>query len=154
MAASWCFAGCLLVLSLGGLPFSHARRQGDRDRRELGSCQPIKIPLCTGVKYNLTISPTLLGHTTQEEAAADLRHFDPLLEARCSADLVFFLCSVYAPVCTVLEEAIPPCRSLCEDARRGCEGNITATGFRWPERIRCETFPVGGLCLLGTGRTG
>ncbi|XP_061649571.1 frizzled-7-like [Phyllopteryx taeniolatus] len=148
--------GAVLVLRrlrASAVAVSHAHCERDRDPRELGYCQPISIPLCTDVQYNFAIMPTLLGHTTQEDAAAEWRHFEPCWRPGCSADLKLFLCSVYAPVCTGLEEAIPPCRSLCEGARRGCEANITAVGFRLPERIRCETFPVGGLCLQGTGFT-
>lgn len=147
MGALWRTAGCALLLLLCGLDFgvfTHA------DLR-LEICQPISIPLCADLPYNETIMPNLLGHSTQADAAKNMHLFDPLLQARCSADLKFFLCSVYAPVCTVLEEPIPPCRRLCEHAQRECEANITVIGLEWPERIRCEKFPVGGLCVGSVG---
>ena len=50
-----------------------------------------------------------------------LHQFFPLVKVQCSPYLKFFLCAMYVPVCTVLEEAIPPCRSLCVSARTGCE---------------------------------
>ncbi|XP_077392725.1 frizzled-7-like [Festucalex cinctus] len=143
MGAPWLTAGCVLVLLLCGLS-SHADLK-------LDFCQPISVPLCADIPYNKTIMPNLLGHTAQADAAAAMRRFEPLLQAGCSADLKFFLCSVYVPVCTVLEEPIPPCQPLCEHARRGCEANITAIGFEWPEKIRCEKFPVGGLCVGNVG---
>nr|XP_049583374.1 frizzled-1 [Syngnathus scovelli] len=133
MGAPWLIAGFVLVLCRLSVSYE--------------VCQPISIPLCSSLAYNMTIMPNFLGHSDQADAAADLRRFDPLLQARCSEDLKFFLCSVYIPVCTVLEEALPPCRPLCEQAQRGCEANITAIGFEWPEKIRCEKFPVGGLCV-------
>ncbi|XP_042371866.1 frizzled-7-A-like, partial [Plectropomus leopardus] len=64
----------------------------------------------------------------------------------------FFLCSMYAPVCTVLEQAIPPCRSLCERARQGCEALMNKFGFQWPERLRCENFPVHGAGEICVGQ--
>uniref|UniRef100_M4B140 Frizzled class receptor 7b n=1 Tax=Xiphophorus maculatus TaxID=8083 RepID=M4B140_XIPMA len=111
---------------------------------EHGFCQPISIPLCTDIAYNQTIMPNLLGHTNQEDAGLEVHQFYPLVKVQCSPDLKFFLCSMYAPVCTVLEQAIPPCRSLCERARQGCEALMNKFGFQWPDRLRCEAFPVHG----------
>uniref|UniRef100_A0A8C4DRL2 Frizzled-7-A n=1 Tax=Dicentrarchus labrax TaxID=13489 RepID=A0A8C4DRL2_DICLA len=109
-----------------------------------GFCQSISIPLCTDIAYNQTIMPNLLGHTNQEDAGLEVHQFYPLVKVQCSVDLKFFLCSMYAPVCTVLEQAIPPCRSLCERARQGCEALMNKFGFQWPDRLRCENFPVHG----------
>ncbi|KAM4561021.1 frizzled-7-A-like [Fundulus diaphanus] len=117
-----------------------------------GFCQPISIPLCTDIAYNQTIMPNLLGHTTQEDAGLEVHQFYPLVKVQCSADLKFFLCSMYAPVCTVLEQAIPPCRSLCERARQGCEALMNKFGFQWPERLRCEAFPVHGAGEICVGQ--
>lgn len=82
-----------------------------------GSCQVITVPLCQDLVYNHTIMPNLLGHSTQDEAGLEVHQFYPLVRVRCSEDLRFFLCSVYLPVCTILDQAPPPCRSLCERAR-------------------------------------
>ncbi|XP_004555660.1 frizzled-7-A [Maylandia zebra] len=119
---------------------------------EHGFCQPISIPLCTDIAYNQTIMPNLLGHTNQEDAGLEVHQFYPLVKVQCSADLKFFLCSMYAPVCTVLEQAIPPCRSLCERARQGCEALMNKFGFQWPERLRCEAFPVHGAGEICVGQ--
>nr|XP_033803046.1 frizzled-7 [Geotrypetes seraphini] len=119
---------------------------------EHGFCQPISIPLCTDIAYNQTIMPNLLGHTNQEDAGLEVHQFYPLVKVQCSAELRFFLCSMYAPVCTVLEQAIPPCRSLCERARHGCEALMNKFGFQWPERLRCEHFPVHGAGEICVGQ--
>ena len=58
-----------------------------------------------------------------------------------------FLCSVYVPVCNVLRVPVPPCRSLCLQAKQGCEGLMTKFGFRWPQSLNCEQFPDSGLCI-------
>ncbi|XP_054642163.1 frizzled-7-like [Dunckerocampus dactyliophorus] len=133
---------------LCGFFFFTLATKSESGRREV--CQPVSIPLCADVPYNQTIMPNLLGHTKQEDAAREMHHFDPLINASCSADLTMFLCTVYAPVCTVLEEPIPPCRDLCERVRQGCEARITEAGFQWPERLPCEEFPVSGLCVGST----
>ncbi|MGH0124228.1 UNVERIFIED_CONTAM: hypothetical protein FKN15_024657 [Acipenser sinensis] len=105
-----------------------------------GFCQPISIPLCTDIAYNQTIMPNLVGHTNQEDAGLEVHQFYPLVKVQCSPELKFFLCSMYAPVCTVLEQAIPPCRAICERAKQGCEALMNKFGFQWPERLRCENF--------------
>uniref|UniRef100_A0A3B3Q5W6 Frizzled class receptor 2 n=1 Tax=Paramormyrops kingsleyae TaxID=1676925 RepID=A0A3B3Q5W6_9TELE len=115
-----------------------------------GFCQPISIPLCTDIAYNQTIMPNLVGHYNQEDAGLEVHQFYPLVKVQCSPELKFFLCSMYAPVCTVLEKAIPPCRSICERAKQGCEALMNKFGFQWPERLRCENFPVlggGHICV-------
>ncbi|XP_035261611.1 frizzled-2 [Anguilla rostrata] len=135
---------CLMLVS--------AQYQGDNGIAipDHGFCQPISIPLCTDIAYNQTIMPNLVGHYNQEDAGLEVHQFYPLVKVQCSPDLKFFLCSMYAPVCTVLEKAIPPCRSICERAKQGCEALMNKFGFQWPERLRCENFPVlgdGHICV-------
>ena len=77
-----------------------------------GKCEPITIPLCANIEYNMTIVPNLLGHTKQEQAGMEVHQFFPLVKVQCSAHLQMFLCAVYAPVCTILEYPLPPCRSV------------------------------------------
>ncbi|XP_057683580.1 frizzled-7-like [Corythoichthys intestinalis] len=119
---------------------------------EHGFCQAISIPLCTDIAYNQTIMPNLLGHANQEDAGLEVHQFYPLVKVQCSPDLKFFLCSMYAPVCTVLEQAIPPCRTLCERARQGCEALMNKFGFQWPERLHCENFPIHGAGEICVGQ--
>ncbi|XP_028675211.1 frizzled-2 [Erpetoichthys calabaricus] len=146
----------LLLLLLLLLPplLLHGQPHGDRGISvpEHGFCQPISIPLCTDIAYNQTIMPNLVGHTNQEDAGLEVHQFYPLVKVQCSPELKFFLCSMYAPVCTVLEQAIPPCRSICERAKQGCEALMNKFGFQWPERLRCENFPVHGAEQICVGQ--
>ncbi|XP_066254768.1 frizzled-2 isoform X2 [Euwallacea similis] len=104
-------------------------------------CQPITIPFCSGIPYNKTIMPNLMGHSNQEEAGLEVHQYFPLVKINCSVDLQFFLCSVFVPVCTILEHPLPPCRSLCESARSGCEGIMEKFDFHWPESLNCDSYP-------------
>uniref|UniRef100_T1JLV3 Uncharacterized protein n=1 Tax=Strigamia maritima TaxID=126957 RepID=T1JLV3_STRMM len=120
-------------------------RMSDRDSLpHHGRCEPITIPLCKDIQYNETIMPNLLNHQKQEDAGLEVHQFFPLVKVQCSPDLQFFLCSMYAPVCTILDQAIPPCRSLCMSARVGCEGLMNKFGFQWPESLDCSKFPEAG----------
>jgi len=110
-----------------------------------GRCEPITIPLCKDILYNETIMPNLLNHQKQEDAGLEVHQFFPLVKVKCSPDLQIFLCSVYAPVCTVLDKPIPPCRSLCLSARGGCEGLMNKFGFQWPESLDCSRYPEAGV---------
>ena len=118
-------------------------------------CEKIKIPMCQNIGYNLTSIPNKFYHDTQEEAALEIHQFWPLVEIKCSPDLRFFLCSIYAPVCQPnFKDQVPPCRSVCERARKGCAPLMRQYGFSWPERMRCEKFPkdiADGFCLSGAG---
>ncbi|XP_058826554.1 frizzled-like [Topomyia yanbarensis] len=120
----------------------------DADFQHHNRCEPITIPFCTDIQYNKTIMPNLLGHVKQEEAALEVHQFIPLVKIDCSPDLKFFLCSLYAPVCTILSYPIPPCRSLCESARV-CETIMRTFDFQWPENLECSKFPTEGkeLCV-------
>lgn len=117
-----------------------------------GRCEPITIPLCKDIQYNETIMPNLLNHQRQDDAGLEVHQFFPLVKVQCSPYLKFFLCTVYAPVCTFLDEVIPPCRSLCLEAKQGCENLMNKFGFTWPENLDCSKFPENGLCV-GENRT-
>ena len=112
-----------------------------------GKCEDISFPLCTNIPYNQTIMPNLLGHRTQNEARLEINQFHPIIQSQCSPHLRYFLCTFYIPVCTVLDEAIPPCKSLCMLAKRSCENLINKSGFRWPASLECDKFPEAGLCI-------
>ncbi|XP_042874602.1 protein mom-5-like [Penaeus japonicus] len=99
------------------------------------------------MSYNQTIFPNLLHHSTQEQATLEMEQFRPLIHTKCSSHLELFLCSVYAPVCTVLEKPLPPCRSLCLALTKDCADTIRRLGLSWPEILECERFPSKGLCV-------
>lgn len=115
-----------------------------------GRCEPITIPMCTGIAYNQTIFPNLMGQLTQDAAGQHMSQFVPLIKINCSAHIHFFLCAMYAPVCTILDHAIPPCRALCQAARKGCEEVMLQFDFPWPTEFECSKFPVSSYCCLTT----
>ncbi|XP_021435375.2 frizzled-5-like [Oncorhynchus mykiss] len=114
-------------------------------------CEPITVPMCKGIGYNLTYMPNQFNHDTQEEVGLEVHQFWPLVRIRCSPDLLFFLCSMYTPICLQdYKKPLPPCRSVCERAKRGCSPLMIQYGFEWPERMSCEQLPQLGdetLCM-------
>lgn len=117
-----------------------------------GRCEEITIPMCKGIGYNLTQMPNEMNHDTQDEAGLEVHQFWPLVEIKCSSDLKFFLCSMYAPICIPdYYKALPVCRSVCERARTGCEPLMQQYGFNWPDRMACDRLPELGdpdhLCM-------
>ncbi|KAK7938553.1 hypothetical protein WMY93_001879 [Mugilogobius chulae] len=114
-------------------------------------CEPITVPMCRGIGYNLTYMPNQFNHDTQEEVGLEVHQFWPLVRIRCSPDLLFFLCSMYTPICLPdYRKPLPPCRSVCERAKRGCSPLMSQYGFEWPERMSCERLPKLGdetLCM-------
>ncbi|XP_059490873.1 frizzled-2-like isoform X2 [Neocloeon triangulifer] len=115
-------------------------------------CEEITIPMCRGIGYNLTSMPNELNHDTQEEAGLEVHQFWPLVEIKCSKDLLFFLCSMYSPICIEdYHQPLPACRSVCERARNGCSPLMEHYGFKWPDRMSCDKFPRHGdpdaLCM-------
>ncbi|XP_030765819.1 frizzled-2 [Sitophilus oryzae] len=135
----------VLLLTSPVLPSVISSSEGE------GKCEEITIPMCLGIGYNMTRMPNELNHETQEEAGLEVHQFWPLVEIKCSPDLKFFLCSMYAPICLhIYTQPLPPCRDLCRRAREGCEPIMTQYGFSWPERMECDQFPVQGgeiLCM-------
>jgi frizzled protein 1/7 len=106
--------------------------------------------MCQGLPYDQTIMPNVLGHQNQEDAGLELHQFFPLVQVGCSPYLKLFLCIVYVPVCTIIEEPIPPCRELCLKAKGGCEPLMSQFGFTWPDSLDCDQFPKDGLCVSHT----
>ncbi|XP_058504266.1 uncharacterized protein LOC131471632 [Solea solea] len=117
------------------------------------TCQTITVPLCKDLPYTETVLPNLLGHKSQEEANLEINQFSPLVKVECSPHLKPFLCSLYTPPC-VAGKARPPCRTLCEQARSGCELLMSRFGFVWPEAFRCEAFTTESCQQYGVGTSG
>ncbi|CAI9586870.1 unnamed protein product, partial [Staurois parvus] len=119
------------------------------------SCKliPSSMTLCHGVGYGEMRLPNLLGHDTMKEVLQQAGSWVPLLTKQCHADTKKFLCSLFAPVClSDLEEAVHPCRSLCEEVRDGCTPVMAAFGFPWPDMFNCTQFPEGNeLCVPPAG---
>ncbi|KAM4601307.1 uncharacterized protein ACJ7VT_021078 [Polymixia lowei] len=118
-----------------------------------GSCQAVTVPLCEDLSYRETVMPNFMGHNTQEEAGLEMHQFFPLVKVQCSPHLKSFLCSMYIPEC-VSGRPRRPCRTLCEQARSGCEGLMNKFGFRWPEALKCESLTTESCEHFGVSTTG
>lgn len=118
-----------------------------------GRCEPITVQLCMNIGYNETIMPNILGHTSQAAAGYDIGAFQPLVKVNCSPELNIFLCSLYVPVCTILSRPLPPCRSICIEARDGCSELMDKFGYAWPSNMACEKFPNPPELCVGPDET-
>uniref|UniRef100_A0AAQ4QJE1 FZ domain-containing protein n=1 Tax=Gasterosteus aculeatus aculeatus TaxID=481459 RepID=A0AAQ4QJE1_GASAC len=70
-----------------GLPDARRRGPGGGSYgvgRGGGVCEPITIPMCQGLAYNQTVTPNLLGHTSQREAVVKMSFFNAMVQSMCS----------------------------------------------------------------------
>ena len=115
-------------------------------------CEPVKIPLCESMPYNKTRMPNLLYHSTQQNAVLIAEQFTELVDTNCSDVLTFFLCAMFAPICTtaIQMEPVPPCRNVCHQARDGCEPIMNRYNVSWPEELDCRKLPLydTGVCVM------
>lgn len=110
-------------------------------------CEVLTIPMCKHL-YERTMFPNVLGHQRQDEAGIEIHQYYPLVKVQCSPHMGPFLCMVYAPPCSSsLDSLVTPCRSFCDEARRGCESLMNKFGFVWPENLDCTRFPSSGSCV-------
>ena len=133
-----------LVLALVLLTRSSSAAGRSKDLESLEKCEPINIEMCKSLPYDKTLFPNHLGQKNQEEADRTIVTYSPLINIKCSADIQLFLCSMLAPVCTVLPKPLLPCRSLCESAREGCESLMKSFGYSWPDAFECSKLPIDG----------
>lgn len=127
--------------------------------RKEWQCEKISIALCRSTGYNVTRMPNLIGHETQREAEARLKQFLPLIQQGCGGkQLIFFLCSAYAPMCTdKVNVMITSCRPLCEYVRKSCLPVLSEFGIPWPQPLNCSRFlPINNdkhMCMPGPNFT-
>jgi frizzled protein 5/8 len=108
-------------------------------------CEKITVPMCRTMPYNQTSMPNQFNHETQQEAASEAHQFWALVEINCAAELRFFLCSMYTPICLPsYAQPIRACKSVCVRARIGCEKYMKKFGFEWPAHMDCNLFPEYG----------
>ncbi|CAD5207512.1 unnamed protein product [Bursaphelenchus okinawaensis] len=140
----------VLVLTFNTRCFAHVRTVSDEYKplKQSDNCVPITMDLCNDLQYNTTMFPNLLMHTTQEEANAEIKAYEMLVKVNCSKDFKLFLCTLFAPLCTQMEEPLKPCRHLCLSAKHGCEDLMKKFGYSWPEIFNCDKFPIqNGWCF-------
>ncbi|KAM5280732.1 frizzled-6 isoform 1-T1 [Ctenodactylus gundi] len=115
----------------------------------LFTCEPITVPRCMKMSYNMTFFPNLMGHYDQGIAAVEMEHFLPLANLECSPNVETFLCQAFIPSCTEQVHVAQPCRKFCEKVYSDCKKIMDTFGIRWPEELECdrlqncdETVPV------------
>lgn len=107
----------------------------------LFTCEPITVPRCMKMAYNMTFFPNLMGHYDQGAAAVEMEHFLPVANLECSPNVELFLCQAFVPTCTEQIHVVPPCRKLCEKVYSDCKSLIDTFGIRWPEELECNRLP-------------
>ncbi|NWU67147.1 SFRP4 protein, partial [Pterocles burchelli] len=120
-------------------------------RAQGAPCEAVRIPMCLPMPWNITRMPNHLHHSTQENAVLAIEQYEELVGTGCSPVLSFFLCAMYAPICTLefLYDPIKPCRSVCQRARDGCEPIMRRYNHSWPDSLACDDLPVydRGVCI-------
>uniref|UniRef100_A0A0B7AQP5 Frizzled-4 n=1 Tax=Arion vulgaris TaxID=1028688 RepID=A0A0B7AQP5_9EUPU len=124
-------------------------------------CEPINVKMCKDMRYTMTRMPNLAGQDNQIEADARIQDFLPLVQTNCSGLLKFFLCSLYAPMCTELVGEtliIPACRSMCLQVKAKCEPLLQTFNFEWPDMLACDKLPEksdprNNLCMAAPNTT-
>jgi hypothetical protein len=137
-----------------GIPYTVAQEQNTSVIRETPTerCERVTdVAICADVPWNYTRFPNMRGHANLEEANRELEQFRQLIETNCSGGIVILLCSIYTPFCTEdnSEEVLfPPCMSLCQYVRDGCEPvfNQRAGGLHWPDHLNCDNYD-SDLCF-------
>lgn len=66
---------------------------------EDGKCERLEQKACLALGYNFTKMPNSYGSERQKEALMEMDTYKPLIQLRCSDELVPFLCSVFFPMC-------------------------------------------------------
>ncbi|KAM7121921.1 frizzled-6 [Ciconia maguari] len=115
----------------------------------LFTCEPITVSRCSGMPYNMTFFPNIMGHYDQDTAALQMEPFLTLMNLHCSPDVHTFLCKAFVPACLEQVHVIHPCRSLCEKVYSDCKQLMDTFGITWPEELECtrlvncdETVPA------------
>ena len=94
--------------------------------------------------------PNYFKQQNQDDAEHELSQFTRMIQSKCSPVLRVFLCSLYFPPCADdARRVTPPCRSVCNTARRDCEPWMKRSGLKWPYKFECSSFPnpSGHACV-------
>uniref|UniRef100_A0A8P4KHD9 Corin, serine peptidase n=1 Tax=Dicentrarchus labrax TaxID=13489 RepID=A0A8P4KHD9_DICLA len=139
------------LLCVGGNAACDPRNNNNNNNSR---CEPISLELCMNLPYNLTSYPNYLGHLSQRESSVSWESslFPALVQTGCYQYLMFYACTLLVPKCDpVTLQRVPPCRSLCRNAKGKCESVLGIVGLQWPEDSDCSQFPEEGgntTCLL------
>ncbi|XP_048363716.1 frizzled-6 isoform X2 [Sphaerodactylus townsendi] len=105
------------------------------------TCEPITVPRCSEMAYNMTYFPNIMGHYDQDTADRRMVAFVPLLNIPCSPDVRTFLCKAFVPSCVGNNHVLHPCRSLCERVYSDCKQQMDTFGILWPDDLKCDSLP-------------
>ena len=139
LAAAAAAASALLTKSTGrraatagsGNPFSALSNK---------KCFPLSIPQCKQLGYNSTsYQRTIYNSDAPDTAARYLVFFENEL---CYEDLLFFICTLYNPVCMENhDQIILPCRTECRKTKHHCKDTLKKFNMQWPTELKCTTLP-------------
>lgn len=105
-------------------------------------CEPVRLPYCQSIGYNITTYPNLLGHNSIDEVIADVISFRELVDAECFRQAYDFVCRLLQPPCYLRKPLEPKvgqmCRDYCQSFWNGC-GNRLPIKFK--KYFDCEQFP-------------
>ena len=117
-------------------------------------CVPVRTEMCRNLdpkNWVRTSFPNFMNHSSSIVAERELKQYYDIIDSNCSPYLTTFLCSLYMPICKPgIGSRIPPCKSLCQAARTGCEPLLNSAHIRWPYSMDCNRFPdenSGALCI-------
>lgn len=139
---------CLAPLYSNGYPVPEASQR----------CEEIQIGLCKSLPYNRTRLPNNFEQETQSIVNRTLLDLAQRINAVvCSDDLLFFVCSLYLPICIEnhrIKKPIKPCRSVCEKVKSDCQAVVESiTGAESPllafPEFECDKLEDydKGVCL-------
>lgn len=103
-------------------------------------CFPLSIPQCKQLGYNSTsYQRTIYNSDAPDTAARYLAFFENEL---CYDDLLFFVCTMYNPVCMENhDQVILPCRTECRKTKHHCKDTLKKFNMAWPTELKCTTLP-------------
>ncbi|XP_074618009.1 secreted frizzled-related protein 3-like [Acropora palmata] len=153
-------AAILVALMLYFVPISFVAGQTgpvDSDSSQQ-RCEEIQIDLCKSLPFNRTRFPNDFGHTNQSAVNETMWKMARRLNAFiCSEDLVFFVCTMYLPICIETQnmpKIIKPCRSVCEKVKEDCLKVLEPSGGTSPfvvfPELPCHNLEYynQGICLI------
>nr|XP_023670205.1 frizzled-6 [Paramormyrops kingsleyae]XP_023670214.1 frizzled-6 [Paramormyrops kingsleyae]XP_023670224.1 frizzled-6 [Paramormyrops kingsleyae] len=102
------------------------------------TCEPIRVPRCLDMAYNMTFFPNMMEHYDQDSAAIRMEPFMPLVNLQCSPDVHNFLCQAFVPACIEPNKVMVPCRALCKTVHADCHKDMAMFDLAWPPELQCD----------------
>ena len=128
--------------------------------------EPFNQPYCQCINPSKRALARFPNRRNQfaKEAEKEFREFTKprpnrnIIDSRCSDKIGTLLCFFYFPLSTADQNfklEVLPCRELCEEVRRDCEGLFRDNGYPWPDPLNCSEdyfhpWSSGEICINGT----